>query len=67
MTLAEARPYFNFTGLSRINIFNSKNQIIATGKFKQVEFVTDMIESKFVAVFDVSDSKHFGLSVLHWK
>jgi hypothetical protein len=53
--IEKAGQYFNLTGLNWINVFNKDNQIITTGKLSHIEYIEDMIESKFIAVFKVDN------------
>jgi len=47
--------YFNLTGMARINIYSRENRLVTTGSLKQIEYVEDVIEGKFVAVFEAEN------------
>lgn len=51
-----ASQYFNLTGLTNISIYNKENIRLAIGQLSHIEFVEDMIENKFVAVFNVDNT-----------
>ncbi len=48
--------FFDLTGLAEIKIYNSKNQNVATGKFKRIEYFEGSIDESFVSVFQVDKS-----------
>ncbi|HEU5293058.1 MAG TPA: hypothetical protein VFU05_20575 [Cyclobacteriaceae bacterium] len=56
MDIARVGQYFNLTGLKNIVIYDSKNQKLTTGQLSHIEYFEDVIERKFVAVFQVEDS-----------
>lgn len=47
--------YFNLTGLKNIDIYNIKNEKLTTGELSHIEYLEDVIEGRFVAVFRVKD------------
>ncbi|MBL7873249.1 MAG: hypothetical protein JNM78_16640 [Cyclobacteriaceae bacterium] len=53
--IKKAGKYFNLTGLKDIHIFNSENLKLTNGRLSHIEYVDDMIESRFIAVFEVDD------------
>ncbi|MDZ7606942.1 MAG: hypothetical protein U5K79_15435 [Cyclobacteriaceae bacterium] len=53
--LDKAGKYFNLTGLHTINIYNSENDKLTTGRFDHIEYVEGNIESSFAAVFLVEN------------
>jgi len=55
MNIEKIGQYFNLSGLQQIDIYNRKNQKLTTGRLSHIEFVEDLIENKFVAVFQVND------------
>jgi hypothetical protein len=55
LELNEFGKYFNLSGIERIDIYNRSNQHLTYGTFSHIEYVEDLIEGKFVAVFDVND------------
>ncbi|MFN7706289.1 MAG: hypothetical protein ACK5OS_16855 [Chryseotalea sp.] len=57
--IEEARQYFNLTGLTDIDIYNKENIKLTTGRLSHIEYVEDMIENRFVAVFQVDDPEIF--------
>lgn len=57
LEIEEAGQYFNLNGLNHIDIYNDRNQKIATGKLSHIEFVEDLIEDNFVAVFQVDNPR----------
>lgn len=59
MEIDKVGQYFNMTGLNTIDIYNSNNQKLTTGQLSHIEYVEDMIESRFVAVFQV-DNPHIS-------
>ncbi|MBX2897984.1 MAG: hypothetical protein KF763_21255 [Cyclobacteriaceae bacterium] len=57
--IEKAGQYFNLTGLTAIDIYNKENVKLTTGRLSHIEYVEDMIESSFVAVFQVDDPDIF--------
>lgn len=57
--IEKAGQYFNLTGLTDIDIYNRENIKLTTGRLSHIEYVEDMIESSFVAVFQVDDLNIF--------
>jgi hypothetical protein len=53
--LGKAKQYFNLSGLSTIKIYNLYNEPVSNGKLSHIEYVEDVIEGGFVAVFTVDD------------
>lgn len=51
--IKKAGQYFNLTGLHTITIYNRNNLALTTGRLSHIEYVEDLIDNKFVAVFDV--------------
>lgn len=52
--------FFDLTGMNTITIYNRKNEKLTTGRLSHIEYVEDPIENKFVAVFQVDQSKLSG-------
>ena len=46
-----ADEYFDLRGLFKINVYDSANRFIGTAGFERVEFIEEIIEDGFVAVF----------------
>ncbi len=53
--IKKANQYFNLTGLKDIDIYNKENIKLTTGRLSHIEYVEDMIEGRFVAVFQVEN------------
>ncbi|MBX2966422.1 MAG: hypothetical protein KF845_09770 [Cyclobacteriaceae bacterium] len=51
----KVKQYFILDGLNKINIYNRNNELITTGELTGVEYVEDVIESRFVAVFKLEN------------
>lgn len=51
--IEKVKQYFNLTGLKSINIYNRENLKLTAGRLSHIEYVEDMIETRFVAVFEV--------------
>lgn len=54
------RSLFQLQGLSNITIYNKENVKLTKGKYSHIEYVQDLIEDKFVAVFEVEDPEIEG-------
>lgn len=52
--------YFDLTGFKTITIYNANNQMLTTGYLSHIEYIEDMIENSFVAVFEVEESNISG-------
>lgn len=59
LEVEKVRKYFNLTGLTDIDIYNKENIKLTTGRLSHIEYVEDMIESRFVAVFQVDNPDIF--------
>lgn len=57
LALAEFGKYFKLSGIERIDIYDSSSQQLTSGTFSHIEYVEDLIEGRFVAVFEVDDPK----------
>lgn len=53
--IQKAGQYFNLTGLQEITIYNKDNLKLTTGRLSHIEYVEDLIENRFIAVFVVDD------------
>jgi hypothetical protein len=53
MEVEKVGQYFNLSGLRNIDIYNKQNVKLTSGQLSHIEYVEDVIESKFVAVFQV--------------
>ncbi len=52
----DALKYFDLTGLDSVGIYNYENQLIGNFQLTRVEYLQDMIESSFVAVYHFDES-----------
>jgi hypothetical protein len=55
LEIKDAGQYFNLTGLKSIDIYDHKSQKLTTGQLSHIEYFEDVIEGRFVAVFNVAD------------
>lgn len=55
MLIGEIGQYFDLTGLGRIDVYNKNGTKLTAGRLSHIEYVEDLIEGRFVAVFEVDD------------
>jgi hypothetical protein len=55
MEIERVGQYFNLTGLKNVAIYSKENLKLTTGQISHIEYVEDMIESRFVLVFRVDN------------
>lgn len=73
ITLKKGRKYFDLSALTRISIYDKHNALRTTGRLKHIEYVEDVIEDRFVAVYDAENpglseySFCVGNSVERWE
>ncbi|MBL7833239.1 MAG: hypothetical protein JNK18_04765 [Cyclobacteriaceae bacterium] len=58
--IAAAEPYFDLRGLKTIALYDEANERLTTGQLSHIEYVEDLIESSFVAVFQVENPNIVG-------
>lgn len=59
MKIDDIGQYFELKGLGRIDVYNRKGKRLTAGRLSHIEYVEDIIEGRFVAVFNVDNPKVF--------
>jgi hypothetical protein len=55
MEINRVGQYFNLTGLKNVDIYSKENVKLTSARLSHIEYVEDVLESRFVAVFKVDD------------